>query len=313
MKTLKDLKFSPITIEDKPIFDEFFINNDSISSVNDFSTIFCWNVSGQARYAIADDVLIIYNIYEGKKVYYFPINKSKQNIRPYVEMILEFEDCNCHYIAQAEESVLDQIKDIEGYDLIKDRDFSDYIYLSKDLQELKGKKYHAKRNHLNKFINSYKYVFREYTESDYEQCIELYDLWLSNSKSSPAAEKTALDLALKNYKALDLKGGVIEIDGKIRAFSINSILPNKKAGNVLFEKADINYDGIFAAINNFSVKEFFKDIEYVNRQEDMGIEGLRKAKLSYHPVFILSKYRLVCNGDKKISRNQSLEQLTITR
>ena len=124
-------------------------------------------------------------------------------------------------------------------------------------------------------------------------------MWLENNGLSPTLEKTAIELALKNYKPLNLKCGVIEIDGEIKAFSINSILPNKKAGNVLFEKADINYDGIFAAINNFCVKEFFKDVKYVNRQEDMGIEGLRKAKLSYNPIFILNKYKLICQGDKK--------------
>jgi hypothetical protein len=301
MKTIKNLNFSPVTINEKNIFDEFFKNNDSISSANDFSTIFCWNVSGNARYAIADDdVLIIYNIYEGKKVYYFPISKTKKDIRPYIEMIYGFEDCAKHFIAQAEVKDLNQISGIAGYELAYDRDFSDYIYLTKDLKDLKGKKFHAKRNHINKFKKSYKYIFREYKESDYQKCMDLYDLWLKNNGSSPTAEKTALDLALKNYKPLNLKCGVIEIDGEIKAFSINSILPNKKAGNVLFEKADINYDGIFAAINNFCVKEFFKDVKYVNRQEDMGIEGLRKAKLSYNPVFILNKYKLLCQEDKKI-------------
>jgi hypothetical protein len=309
-----NLKFLPITINEKPIFDEFFINNDSVSSANDFSTVFCWNVSGQARYAIADgDVLLIYNIYDGKKVYYFPVSKSKKDIRPYLELIWNLEDCNCHFIAQAEEKALDQIKNIAGYRLVKDRDFSDYIYLTQDLIELKGKKYHAKRNHLNKFINTYKYIFRDYTEDDYGQCMELFDLWIANSATSPSYERVAINLALKNYKALGLKCGVIEIDGKIRAFSVNSILTNKRAGNVLFEKADINYDGIFAAINNFSVKEFFQGVEYVNRQEDMGIEGLRKAKLSYHPAFILTKYKLICQNDKNLSDKKTLEHLTISR
>ena len=314
MKQIDKLKFLPITIDDKEIFDEFFINNDSISCANDFSTIFCWNVEGNVRYTIVDDdVLIVYNIYEGKKAYYFPISKSKQNIRPYVEMILDCENYNCHFIAQLEQNALNQISDIEGYELIDDRDFSDYIYLSKDLQDLKGKKYHSKRNHLNKFRKSYSYTFREYEKSDYQKCMDLYDLWLERSGSSPTSEKTAIELALKNYQALKLKCGVIEIDGEIKAFSINSLLPNKRAGNVLFEKADVNYDGIFAAINNFSVKMFFKDIEYINRQEDMGIPGLRKAKLSYHPAFILNKYRLVCQNNKNINKKSISDSLTITR
>jgi hypothetical protein len=291
----KKISFSPISIDDKPLFDDFFRRNDKITSVNDFATVFCWNISGHTEYAIVDDdVLIMYNIYFGKKVYYFPISRSNQNIRPYIEMILDFEDCNRHYIAQIEEDNIKYLQGISEYDLIYDRDYSDYIYLTEDLKELKGKKFHGKRNHLNKFVNTYKYIFREYKKEDYDQCLELYDSWLENSEMQENSEKVALTLALRNFEYLDLKCGVIEIDGRIRAFSVNSILPNKKAGNVLFEKADTNYAGIFSAINNFCVKEYFNDVKYINRQEDMGIEGLRKAKLSYNPVFILNKYKLVC-------------------
>lgn len=291
------IRFSPISLNDKPLFDDFFRRNDKISSVNDFSTIFCWNISGHTEYAVIDDVLIVYNIYKGKKVYYFPISKSEHSLRPYVEMILDMEDCNSHLIAQIEEKDIKDLQGINSYNLISDRDFSDYIYLMEDLRDLKGKKLHGKKNHLNKFINSYNYIFREYKNQDYEQCLGLYDLWLKNSGMEETHERTAIILALNNLEYLNLKCGVIEIDGHVRAFSVNSILLNGKAGNVLFEKADINYEGIFAAINNFCVKEFFKDVKYINRQEDMGIEGLRKAKLSYRPAFILNKYKLICDKD----------------
>ncbi|HEY8390704.1 MAG TPA: phosphatidylglycerol lysyltransferase domain-containing protein [Clostridia bacterium] len=294
----KKIEFKPVTLLDKQLFDEFYKSNDKINSVNDFATIFCWNVTGNTKYALIDnDVLIISTIYMGKKAYYFPISKSKRSLRPYIEMILDIEDYNGHFIAHIEKEDLDGLQDIKGYKLIYDRDYSDYIYLSKDLIELKGKQFHGKKNHLNKFVGSYKYIFRDYQSKDFEQCIELYDLWLKNSGTEKTLEREAIIRALQNIEYLGLKCGVIEIDGRIRAFSVISILPNKKAGNVLFEKADIQYEGIFAAINNFCAKEYLKDVVYVNRQEDMGIEGLRKSKLSYHPVFLLNKYRLICDTD----------------
>ena len=176
-----------------------------------------------------------------------------------------------------------------------DRDSSDYIYLRSDLIELAGKKYHAKRNHLSRF-NDIKYEYSSINESDFDDCIlfatEHYNA-SDKSDHSILAEQFAINSFFNYYTELDLKGGIVRIDGKICAMTIGEHL-NSDTFCVHIEKADTSYNGIYAGINNLFVRsDATKGHLYINREEDLGIEGLRKAKLSYYPAFILNKYYVV--------------------
>lgn len=288
------LDFRPITLDDKPIFDEFFIKQKVCNSVNDFATIYCWNIENNSRYAVVDDeALISYGVYNGRKIYYCPVLKKGYNISPYIKLIQDYEQGNCYKINQITEKYLPYIKDLPGFTLQYDRDNSDYIYLRDELATLKGNKFHAKRNHLNKFLSSYNYEFRLYKDSDYDECLELFDIWYKDNEGGNIHEKEALTRALKYQKILGLTVAVITVDGKVKAFAVVGRIPGCKTGNVHFEKADITYEGIFAAINYFASNNFFAHMKYINRQEDMGIEGLRKSKMSYNPAFLLNKYSLI--------------------
>lgn len=175
-----------------------------------------------------------------------------------------------------------------------DRDSSDYIYLRSDLAELAGKKFHAKRNHLARF-KELDYEYSPITEHDFDDCIyfltEQY-----NSKNlidhSFIAEQFAINTYFSHFEELGLKGGIIRIDGKIYALTIGEHL-NSETFCVHIEKADTSYNGIYAGINNLFVCSATEGHKYINREEDLGLEGLRKAKLSYNPAFILNKYEIV--------------------
>ena len=175
-----------------------------------------------------------------------------------------------------------------------DRDGSDYIYLRSDLEELTGKKYHAKRNHLARF-SELDYEYSPITEHDYDDCIyfltEQY-----NSKDaadhSSIAEQFAINAYFSHFEELGLKGGIIRIGGKPAAVTIGEHL-NSETFVVHIEKADTSYNGIYAGINNLFVRSAAEGHKYINREEDLGLEGLRKSKLSYHPAFILNKYEAV--------------------
>lgn len=172
-----------------------------------------------------------------------------------------------------------------------DRDSSDYIYNSSDLINLSGRKYHQKRNHLSK-INQYNWNFSVMTESDFDECIA-FSAMNYNGKNgiddfSSVAEQFAINTFFTNFRELGLFGGVIRIDNKVRAFTIGERL-NSDTLCVHIEKADTSYQGIYPAINNGFCKAFAENFTYVNREEDMGIEGLRKSKLSYNPAYILEK------------------------
>ncbi|MDE7099236.1 MAG: phosphatidylglycerol lysyltransferase domain-containing protein, partial [Ruminococcus sp.] len=174
-----------------------------------------------------------------------------------------------------------------------DRDSSDYIYNRRDLAELSGKRYHQKRNHLAKF-KKLDYQFSNIQEKDFDECIYFLTENYNNkadTEYSAIAEQYAINTYFSYFHELGLVGGIIRIGGKISAVTIGEPL-NSNTFCVHIEKADRSHNGIYAGINNCFVCSCMGDFEFVNREEDLGIEGLRKAKLSYYPAFILNKYIL---------------------
>ncbi len=174
-----------------------------------------------------------------------------------------------------------------------DRDGSDYIYLRSDLAELKGKKFHQKRNHLAKF-NRIESEFSLITEKDFDDCISFIvsdynSKFHEDTTHSAIAEQYAVNTYFNNFEELGLKGGIIRINGEIAAVTIGEKL-NSDTFCVHIEKADRSFDGIYTGICNKFVNACTAGFTYINREEDLGIEGLRKSKLSYHPVFLLNKY-----------------------
>lgn len=173
-----------------------------------------------------------------------------------------------------------------------DRDSSDYIYNSSDLIELAGKKYHAKRNHLARF-RELDYTFTPITDKDFDDCITFctmtYNSKANTDSHSFVAEQYAINTYFTYFNELGLKGGIIRVNGKTAAVTIGEGI-NSDTFCIHIEKADTSYNGIYAGINNCFAKEFASDFKYINREEDLGIEGLRKSKLSYNPAFILNKH-----------------------
>lgn len=178
----------------------------------------------------------------------------------------------------------------EQFTVEYDRDSSDYIYLSSDLISLGGKKFHSKRNHLSHF-QSFDYTFSMISEKDFDDCISFCTEDYNNKHHdySSIAEQYAINTYFNYFCELGLTGGIIRIDGKVSAVTIGERL-NSDTFCVHIEKADRSFDGIYTAINNLFVSSAARNYTYINREEDLGIEGLRKAKLSYHPAFLLDKY-----------------------
>ncbi len=172
------------------------------------------------------------------------------------------------------------------------RDGFDYIYNTDDLINLRGKKYHAKRNHLARF-REIDTEFSLLTEKDFDDFIKFtadnYNRRTDNPDKSSVAEQYAINTYLSYFDELGLCGGIIRIGGKTAAVTIGERL-NSETFCVHIEKADTSYSGIYTGICNTFASECMEGFRYVNREEDMGIEGLRKSKLSYNPVFLLEKY-----------------------
>ena len=182
-----------------------------------------------------------------------------------------------------------------------DRDGFDYLYDIDRLADLTGKKLHAKRNHINRFMdNNPSWVYEEITPQTLPECLEMDKEWYRRSMVREGAaeerdlgdEGIALRTAMDHYHALGLEGGLIRVYGEVVAFTMGDRL-NSDTYDVHFEKAYGELQGAYAMINReFArwVRAKHPDVRYLNREDDMGVEGLRKAKESYYPDRMVEKY-----------------------
>lgn len=178
---------------------------------------------------------------------------------------------------------------------IDDRPNYDYIYLTQDLIELKGKAFHGKKNHLNYFKKTYEYEYVDLTSDMADDAMKFISDF-NKRKDVPAhemellkMEEEAMEDVFRNIEAVGYSAGAILIDGSIEAIAIGGKL-GKKTITEHVEKANVEYRGLYQAINNEFCKNVAAKAKYINREEDMGIPNLRKAKLSYKPVKLLEKY-----------------------
>ncbi|KAA6307012.1 hypothetical protein EZS27_041324, partial [termite gut metagenome] len=171
--------------------------------------------------------------------------------------------------------------------------YSDYIYLHEDLVALKGKKYQPKRNHINKFKKEYNYEYVPITSDTISDCLLLEVEWQKTNEQrqgeDASDENQAVVYALRHFEELGLTGGILYANGKAAAFTYGMPI-NQDTFGIHVEKADININGAYPMINHEFACRIPKQYMYLNREEDLGIEGLRKAKLSYYPEIVLDKY-----------------------
>ena len=176
-----------------------------------------------------------------------------------------------------------------------DRPNYDYIYLTQDLIDLKGRDFHSKKNHLNYFKKTFDYEYVKLTSDMADDAMRFIDEF-NKRKEVPASEmellkmeEEAMEDVFVNLEKVGYEAGAILIDDKIEALAIGGRLGNKMITEHV-EKANVNFRGLYQAINNEFCKSTASWAKYINREEDMGIPNLRKAKLSYRPVKLLEKY-----------------------
>lgn len=177
-----------------------------------------------------------------------------------------------------------------------DRDGFDYVYNTSDLAELRGRKYHSKRNHLNRFYDN-DWSFEVINADNIQFCREVLEQWLNadNDDVEKLTEAEVVRKSLADYSALGYRGGVLFADGKPQAFTFG-----ERSSNDTFvvhvEKALLDFQGAYTAVNCEFAKTLVNEYSYINREEDAGSEGLRRAKLSYHPAFLEEKYFIDFGG-----------------
>lgn len=186
------------------------------------------------------------------------------------------------------------------FEISEDRDSYDYLYDAEKLKTLSGKLYHKKKNHLNSFLKEYdgRYEYKTLDCSHVRDIVAFHEHWLatrtiSDKYQSISSEEEGLHNIFENCCALRCNMGGVYIDGKLEAYSIGSYADDIECAFVHIEKANINIKGLYNFINQQFLLHEFPEAKIVNREDDLGQEGLRKAKLSYNPIELIAKHKLI--------------------
>ena len=181
------------------------------------------------------------------------------------------------------------------FEFVPKREMWEYIYSCEELATLSGKKFHNKRNHVSKFKKLYVFEYEKINRENIKDIYVFIEEWF-NINGCIESEKTAIYKCLDHYEELGLLGGVIKVNTKIIAFTIGEKI-NSDTFLIHFEKAFKSYSGAYSIINlEFSKILYTLGFKYINREEDLGIPGLRKAKLSYNPLMLIRKYDAIFKG-----------------
>ena len=180
-----------------------------------------------------------------------------------------------------------------GLTVAEDRDNADYVYLRSDLAELKGRAYHRQKNLVNKCLGAYDCQWEEITPALLDEVADLQERWCAekNCGENPSicAENSAIRLALRHFERLDMVGGAVRIGARLEAFTLGGRLTPDTAV-IHFEKAMTAFPGLYQVVNQWFCERMLAGYRFVNREQDMGIPGLRKAKTSYRPHHMVNKY-----------------------
>lgn len=290
--------FRPLELKDKEIISGVFRSINPVISEFTFTNLFIWRHSYRFQVSALDSTLLILACPEPGKHFFMP--PAGENVSPEIlETMFSFMTGQkwSPVIRRAPRELIDKpgIRDDNRYCFTPARDDFDYVYRTRDLIELRGKKLRKKKNHLNYFLKNYDFVFEPLSDKTVQMCVEMQEEWcnLKDCAGDPdlSSEDFAVFEALYHWKDLDFTGGVILIDGKVEAFSLGEKL-NHNTAVVHVEKANPKIRGLYPAINQLCCKHLWADCEYVNREQDLGQEGLRQAKLSYDPCFLVEKYTI---------------------
>ena len=291
--------FKPITLEDKNVITSFTCESQLLNCDFAFANMCSWRFLYDSAYTVVDGFLLIrfYVEDDGRKrvAYMFPVGKG--DLRNAIVRLEKDAHANGFSLMllgltpQSRNNV--EVLFPGQFTFTPERDYFDYVYLREDLVTLSGKKYQPKRNHINKFKKQYDYTYLPITPDLAPQCMELERIWRKtnnrkNDQKNLSLEQHSMVFALQHFYELGLLGGVIAVDGKIVAFSYGSPINHFTFG-VHVEKADVRYDGIFSVINQEFSSRIPEQYIYINREEDLGLPGLRKSKLSYYPAILLEK------------------------
>lgn len=290
------LDFQPFDLTKKEMYDAILMHCGENSCEYSFANLYLW---GRQRAVFHGENLAFFSQFNRKSVYLFPVGPG--DLKSTLDVVIADSKergipCRLTSLSQEDCAMLEQFYPGQFRYHI-DRDSFDYIYAIEDLVTLKGRKFQRKRNHLNRFRQEHPDCQAQpITDKNLPLVNALLQQWYTARKESDAMadflmEQVAIQKALRDRDALNMESLVLLEDGQAIAFALGSRL-NETTFDIHFEKALENIDNAYTAINQaFAayLMEKYPDTKWLNREDDLGVEGLRKAKLSYCPSHMVEK------------------------
>lgn len=294
------IAFKPIRIEDRAAIERYTMHAGTTNCDLAFANMFCWLHVFRSAWAEVDGFLVIrFHIDGSERIGYMqPVGEGDfSHLIPRLH-----DDAHAHGQRLRLIGLTDRGRELlraacpGTFAYASNRALEDYIYAADDLRNLTGRRYQPKRNHINRFAAEYPdYRYEELTPDRFEECMRLEREWRrahEGHTSELCAEQQAIQRGFAHYAELGLQGGCIYVGDRLVAFTYGSAV-NDHTFDTHFEKADTAYDGAFTVINKLFAQHLPERFTHINREEDLGLEGLRQAKLSYHPVEIAHKYQAI--------------------
>ncbi len=289
------IDFHSVDISDIDYVRSFLKCRKSPGCEYSFGNIFAYKANMKIMIADIKDFLVIKCIVGNNNLYLYPVGCS--DVKPVLEEIVEDAEFSggksCVTGMTKQEAEHFELVFDGKYKPYADRDIFDYVYNSQDLINLSGKKYQPKRNHISFFMRNNNWKYEKITRDNIPECIEMNKAWIESYdpefRSRLNEEFNIIKLVFDNYETLGFTGGLIRADGKVIAYTMGERL-GEKTFCTHFEKAFSDIRGAYPVINQQFAENELSGYKYINREDDVGLENLRKAKLSYHPAFLLEKY-----------------------
>lgn len=289
--------FKPLDLEDLEIIRDFLWKFQPQTSEFTFTNLFIWRLTFGWQWSVDRDWLFLLGRNYGRELFFLPpVGPSpRQDATLKVLEWLKKENTDVEpRLERADKRLVTELVNNPVVRVEAAREHFDYVYRGEDLISLKGSRYHAKRNHINKFLKTTpEFRLEPISEENLGQCIDLQEKWClwrrCEEDMNLLGEWEAVKEALAHYRSLRVEGAAITIDGKVEAFTLGELL-NTQTAVIHIEKANPEIPSLYTLINQKYCQEYWGQVTYINREQDLGEEGLRRAKLSYHPDHLVEKF-----------------------
>jgi hypothetical protein len=286
-------EFELLSLKHRAIVEDRISKMQPSASEINFTEIFAWRPTRNTK--ICEHSGLICLDFEKAGVHYAVLLCEGCEISPAAkEMLEDYRRKGFRAeVACLTEAAAAHFRNGPAFEVKSDRAASDYVYLASDLIKLEGRKYDGKRNQISQFRKNYSHELVEINRQNIHEAESVQAEWCRAKKCEPgsilADEGVAIEQMFTNFDKLEISGAILKVNGKPAAYTLSGVL-NKSTAVVYVEKGLYGYKGIYQAINQMYAEKHLNKFEFINREQDVGDDGLRHAKMSYHPHHLVEKF-----------------------